>query len=206
MVLYTSCKFSSFKIIAPLTVHFHSRGKKIFRKFTDLEETGSLAQDDSDDVQLAETVPENLRRPLTRSSIKPRLLFPTPQQTKAKETRSQATEDEEEAITDIDEQHGLSTPMDHLDEALATPQAPKFAPFSPPTTARTTRSKQVDMSSSPAAPTSEDEADSPMRRGRGHKVSPFDKWQRTKGGVRGGGKKREGEPISRASASKKVRG
>jgi hypothetical protein len=120
--------------------------------------------------------------------------------------RSQATEDEEEAITDIEEQNGVSTPMDHLDEPVATPQAPKFAPFSPPTTARATRSKQVDMSSSPARQTSEDEDESPMRRGRGGKVSPFDKWQRTKGGVRGGGKKREGERISRGATSKKVRG
>ena len=191
-----------------LTVDSYSRGKKIFRKFTDVDETGSLGQDDSDDVQLTESLPENLRRPLTRSSIRPRLLFLTPGQTKAKEMRSQATEDEEEAITDIEEQHGVSTPMDHLDEAIATPQAPKFAPSSPPTTARTTRSKPVEMGSSPTALTSEDEAESPKRRGQASKVSPFDKWQRTKGAVRGGGggKKREGEPISRASASKKVRG
>jgi hypothetical protein len=54
------------------------------------------------DAQLEESLPSRLRGPLTRSSIKPRLLFPTAQQVKAREMRSQATEDEEEAVTDIE--------------------------------------------------------------------------------------------------------
>lgn len=176
------------------------RGKKVFRKFkdTDADESGSVAHEDLD-VEIAE---RHLDRPLTRSSIKPRLLFPTPQQTKAREMRSQGTEDEEEAVTDIEEQ-GPLTPMDQ-DEIVATPKGPIFAPASPPTTGRVTRSKDVLMNSSPAGPTSDDEIAPSLAR-RGGKVSPFDGWTQTKNMV--GGKKRGGEPLTKSrGSSKKSRG
>lgn len=189
-----------------LTVHLHSRGKKIFRKFIDAPDaadSGSLAHDSDAEVdaELGEAIPTELRRPLTRSSIKPRLLFPTSQQIRAKEARSQMTEDEEEAVTDIDDDHVMTTPMDHGDKAVATPKAPKFAPASPPTTARATRSKDVDMLSSPR-PVSEGGS-----RKSSSSVSPFDSWQRIK---RGGpvNKKRSGSPITPKArgSSKKIRG
>ena len=195
---------------ALLTFHFHSRGKKIFRKFTDEEESGSAAcgVDTSEaeiDAEFDAALPARLRGPLTRSSIKPRLLFPTPQQDRAKEVRSQAIEDDEEAVTDIeDPTDGLSTPKDHIDEFVETPKAPKFAPASPPTTVRATRSgKNIDLSSSPVQSTSDDEpAQSPLPRARGRavQVSPFDRWQRTKGGVGSQSKKREGGSLTRGGA------
>jgi hypothetical protein len=177
-----------------------SRGKKVFRKFGD--EDGSQDEDNAEDEQLAQTVAPNLRRPLTRSSIKPRLLFPTAEQTKAKEKRSQTTEDEEEAITDIEESQAR---MD-LDDQVATPKPPKFAPATPPTTARTTRSKKIDMDTSLL---SDDEATVPspnhVDSGTGARLSPFDNWPRTKRQAGGtASKKREGASMSRVS--KKIRG
>ena len=154
------------------------------------------------EAELDKTVPSRLHGPLTRSSIKPRLLFPTPKLAKPKTMRSQVTEDEEEAMTDIEEPNKeLSTPTGQIDEAVSTPNAPRFAPASPPTTVRATRSgKKVE---------SDDESpESPMKkgRGRGRKVSPFDRWQRTKNGAAGQSKKRDGDPLTRTSGDKRLRG
>lgn len=151
---------------------------------------------------------------MTRSSLKPRLLFPTAEQTRAKEIRSHNTEDEE-ADTDIEEPGGGdSTPVDQVEEFAATPKAPKFGPATPPTTTRATRSKKVDMSTSPADPTSDDESVSTSPMLRNHrsvpgKVSPFDQWQRVKRSkpAAGKGKKREGDTLTRGTGTeKKVRG
>ncbi|KAH8808457.1 hypothetical protein F5884DRAFT_792280 [Xylogone sp. PMI_703] len=194
------------------------RGKKIFRKFTDQDETGSPSRAEGSDTEmeaaLDATVPAELRRPLTRSSIKPKLLFPTAQQLKAREMRSQAAEEEEEAATDIEEHNdndddGDVTPSDQIKSTVMTPKAPKFAPASPPSTARVTRSsKQFDRNNTPPPGASDDDAPStPMRRGRGGKISPFDSWQRTKGGAKKPTNKRAGEPLTRGGgdASKRVR-
>jgi hypothetical protein len=176
----------------------------MFRKFAEVDNSGPYPEDDIeariDDV-LDEVVPSSLRRPLTRSSIKPRLLFPSPQQ---RETRSHNTEDEE-ADTDIEDPMDMSTPMGQMDDRVATPTGPKFAPATPPTTARATRSKNVDLSSSPGAPTSDDEhLRTPPRHNarRVGKVSPFDQWNRHRPVT----KKREGEPLARGRADKKLRG
>ena len=117
----------------------------------------------------------------------------------AKEKRSQATEDEEEAITDIEEPHAA---MD-LDDHVGTPKPPKFAPATPPTTARATRSKKIDMDINLR---SDDEATVPspnhIDSGEGARLSPFDNWPRTKRQTTAS-KKREGATMSRAS--KKIR-
>jgi hypothetical protein len=150
-------------------------------------------------------VSRNLRRPLTRSSIKPRLLFPTPEQAKAREPIYHNTDDEE-ADTDIEEQP-TSTPSNMVKDMAATPKAPRFAPVSPPTTARATRSKKMDISTAQPESLSEDEVApaSPLMRSQrtGGKVSPFDQWQRVKSGA--GSRKREGEPINRRAGDKKLR-
>lgn len=160
---------------------------------------GAQDEEAAEDDELAQTVPANLCRPLTRSSIKPRLLFPTAEQTKAKQKRSETTEDEEEAITDIEEP---PTPMDFANDHVSTPKPPKFAPATPPTTARATRSKKIDMDVSLG---SDDEVPSPnhVDSGKDAKLSPFDNWPRTKRQA-SGSKKREGASMSRPS--KKTRG
>lgn len=152
----------------------------------------------------AELSAKHLNRPLTRSSIKPRLLFPTPSQTKAKELTSQVTEDEEEAITDIEEL-ALSTSSDYISRMATTPKAPKFAPVSPPTTGRVTRSKDAMIGSPTVGRNSEDDfMSSPVQRGRSENLSPFQGWRQTKS-IGGGGKKRGGEPLNKGQASKKTR-
>lgn len=116
--------------------------------------------------------------------------------------RAQVTEDEEEAVTDIEE-HSPLTPMDHISDMVFTPKAPRFAPASPPTTARVTRSKDVLIGSPPAEQTSDDELAPSLAR-RGGKVSPFDGWKRTKNVS--GAKKRGGEPLTKTRGIKKLRG
>lgn len=187
------------------------RGKRIFRKFADFDDSASPAEDAEDeaDEAIEQVVPPNLRRPLTRSSIKPRLLFPTPEQAKARVPKTHTTDDEE-AETDIEEP-STSTPM-AIDDMAATPKAPRFGPVSPPTTLRATRSKKMDICNPYVEPASEDdEVDAPasplLRSQRtGGKVSPFDQWQRVKKPAgSASSKKREGEPISRRGGDKKLR-
>lgn len=121
----------------------------------------------------------NLHTPATQSTNASRLLFPSERQLRSKNLRSQAVEDEE-ADTDIDESSMISTPRPqaskkagrangnstpkHANE-VSTPMAPRFGPsamISPPSTYRATRSKNIDMSSSPAGPDSDESADSPF--------------------------------------------
>ncbi|KAG4429488.1 hypothetical protein IFR05_015026 [Cadophora sp. M221] len=191
------------------------RGRKVFRKFGDGDDESNPLIDESeseDEVDGDSSLTSKLRRPLTRSSIKPRLLFPTAEQSRAREARSHNTEDEE-ADTDIEEpMHGVSTPFDQTDEFAATPKAPRFGPVTPPTTTRATRSKKVEVYSSPAGPISDDEPASTSPTHRNHrtsstKVSPFDQWQRVKPAKASPakGKKREGEVLARGT-EKKVRG
>ncbi|KFX90505.1 hypothetical protein V490_06412 [Pseudogymnoascus sp. VKM F-3557] len=157
------------------------RGKKIFRRFSDLDEAGSrpsAADEVEDEVDV--TVPSRLRGPLTRSSMKPRLLFPTQKQ--LDERDSQYSEADEEADTDIEEGNAVATPT-LLTEKVATPRAPRFAPVSPPSTvARTTRSKKI---------SSDDDMAGASFSSLGS-ASPFESWQRTKPK----GQKRGSEAIS----------
>jgi hypothetical protein len=203
MAWFMSCRFfPAFYLEIMLTFPFYSRGKKTFRKFTEKQDSGSVAEESEPEVEdeLDETVSSNLRRPLTRSAVKPRLLFPTAQQIQAKEARSQYTEDEEEAVTDIEtEDHLMSTPLDQVDEIVRTPKAPKFAPASPPTTIRATRSKDICMTGSPA--------DQITEANIAGSVSPFDSWQRTKRDEPVN-KKRSGSPMTSKAGrgGKKIRG
>lgn len=123
-------------------VHF-SRGKKKFMKFAQMQDDndniGSIISDDLN-AALDATVPESLRGPLTRSSVKPRLLFSTAEQAAAKDKKPHASDDEE-AMTDVE----FSGPADEPHEEVATPVAPKFRPATPPSTIqRATRSVGFD--------------------------------------------------------------
>ncbi|KAF4637847.1 hypothetical protein G7Y89_g230 [Cudoniella acicularis] len=210
------------------------RGKRIFKKFAQTDEAGPSdpararivnEMDDDLDNELDEALPSRLRGRITRSSVKPRLLFPTAQQLGKKELSQKEVEDEE-ADTDIEDPsmkaspsvdirmhnaspHLATTPKDMVDEKVTTPQAPKFAPASPPGTHRATRSKKVDMGSSPAGPSSseDDTQKSPVHasRGRGGKISPFDAWQRVKTEETKATNKREGSPVARARGGKRAR-
>lgn len=171
----------------------------VFRKFTDEEE---LDVDDGSDAEidnaLAADLPARLRDPLPRSSIKPRLLFPTPEQIKEKEmrsqmrsqTRSQVMEDDEEADTDIDESNKVTTPKDQVGGDAATPNAPRFAPASPPVTTRATRSQQMGTDMTPDA----------VRRNRSHSASADLDTPPAMS------RKRRGEALKRRGRAKRARG
>lgn len=164
----------------------------MFRKFKELEEAdpNNAAEDQEDEID--QSVPSSLRGPRTRSSLKPRRLFGTP--------KREPTTTDEEADTDIEEH--LSTPSQHRAELTATPKAPKFAPASPPTTGRATRSKNVGMSNSPGGP-SDDGSSTPKARGVRGKTSPFDMWQRTRGEP--SSKKREAPDVLVRGGEKRTR-
>ena len=185
-----------------LTLAF-SRGKKIYRKFpTDSSEhnnTNNPGDSERDTSAM---------RPLTRSSIKPRLLFPTKQQI---HERTASIVDDEEAPTDIEypQDHEVTDPEDEK-EVITPVKASIFSPPTPPTTGHATRAAtKKPASDSPSDPPE------PVRavpyEGREKKVSPFDGWARTKAGTSGGGgkgRKREGEAIEKTdgvTGSKKVR-
>jgi hypothetical protein len=108
--------------------------------------------------------------------------------------RAQAIEDEEEAVTDIEETNDLSTPKGQSADVVATPKAPKFAPASPPITARATRSKQMDATGSPA------------QAERDGSRSPFYNWSIAKDVPLTRTRKRGGESLKRGGRGKKIRG
>ncbi|KAI1275519.1 hypothetical protein F5Y07DRAFT_171424 [Xylaria sp. FL0933] len=172
------------------------RGKKMFRKFADDNDADSSSQ--AEDDEAAEDLNGQTRRnrPMTRSSIKPRLLFPPAP--KGKKVAA-ATVEDEEAVTDIEdnvfgdaeaaETEAPQTPTQVTKGKIETPDAPRFGPGSPPSTARATRSTDRLRG-----------VDSPVK-AKG--PSPFDGWRRSKSRALPQGQKREGEPLARPPASAK---
>lgn len=189
-----------------LTYGICSRGKKIFRKFDDNreDEEAHVSLFDSDEWHDSEIDGESTPplRPFTRSSIKPRLLFPTEEQRRARETQAEFAD--EEAVTDIEEHQLLDREMTDLtgdteEEVAITPVKLTFIPASPPASGRTTRAatRKAALDSSPLAP---EPVELPnLMAEKVKKRSPFDAWRLTKaraGGV-GKGKKREGDVLER---------
>ncbi|POS85949.1 hypothetical protein EPUL_003573 [Erysiphe pulchra] len=122
------------------------RGKKIWRKFSEDSEDDSY-ETTNNETEDRET---NLHKPLTRSSVKPRLLFSRSQLTRPQEVDSHNIEDEE-ADTDIEDSVLCSQSFGN--EEVTTPKTSKFAPASPPTTIRVTRSKKFDLQICPYSQT-----------------------------------------------------
>ncbi|MCJ1385540.1 hypothetical protein MMC17_008663 [Xylographa soralifera] len=183
------------------------RGKKIYRKF-------EVDPDDheSDDMAVPAAQGSTGHRPLTRSSIKPRLLFPNTSQPVMDHPDISITD--EEAITDIEDPHAHDSDMTELapeteEEALITPVKPSFTPTSPPSSGRATRAstKKAALDSSPMGL---EPAEAKPRFVVKHSrvASPFDNWRRTKASAAGGskGKKREGESLEKeADESKRAK-
>ncbi|UNI18242.1 hypothetical protein JDV02_004521 [Purpureocillium takamizusanense] len=164
------------------------RGKKFFRKFAENE---SAETEEEDGIASGADVELELTRPLTRSSVKPRLLFPS------KKSDENDVEDEE-AVTDVedmlmsDEAAAPQTPQKSSEVPAKTPEAPKYAPVSPPDTRRTTRS------------TNKLSPETPMKKKSGRR-SPFDAWPRTKEAASSSSApKRQGESLAGA-ATKRTR-
>ena len=158
-----------------LTIFF-SRGKKIFRKFTDGGEASS------------------------RPQVKPRLLFPSAKSN----IENDLAHPDEEAETDIEEpvKHQdeataeVETPAEAIEETVDTPKAPKFAPASPPATSRTTRSKRI-IAEEPTPVKGK-------RTGNRSPFDGWKRTKSGSVGS-ASGQKRAGETLSGASASKRAR-
>ena len=195
-----------------------SRGRKIFRKFNDGPPSTS-----SDDAHLSEQETRrragaDVHRPFTRSSIKPRLLFPNENQGRERELA--ADEADEEALTDIEVP--VPSPAGKrrgkVDEAI-TPVKQNFRPATPPSTERVKRGRRKDVNNLPHVasamdldehvnPQEEELQTPPLPPTRGKKNSPFDSWQRVKPTSRlaaGKGAKREGEALDRQGEGKRSR-
>ncbi|KAK4547764.1 hypothetical protein LTR36_000722 [Oleoguttula mirabilis] len=188
------------------------RGKKVFRRFSDpREERASSAGTEISDVPGQRTLRRQAgpaaQRPLTRSAIKPRLLFPSEEQLLE---RDQGLDDvDEEAVTDI-EMPNASSPVKQKGKAhdLQTPTRHRFKPATPPRTSRATRSMDKNASPVQQTPIYEDEPE-PMSVGADERFpaqsnrkphSPFDTWQRTKTG-----RKRSGDAADGAGSGKRTR-
>lgn len=123
-------------------------------------------------MSLEAALDEDVPRRLTRSAIKPRLLFPA----RGKAPAPAVEDDDEEAVTDI-EDNGASlaipvpqpeTPVEVHEDKLSTPKAPRFAPASPPSTVRATRTTNKVIAN-----------ESAMKRPV-KSSSPFDSWRVSK--------------------------
>ncbi|MCJ1307473.1 hypothetical protein MMC25_001119 [Agyrium rufum] len=194
------------------------RGKKLFRKFED----EGLSDDNADDAlpqipttltheQLLEDVPQHLRRPFTRSSVKPRLLFPTEAQLKARAGVGEPSiTDDEEADTDIEDRSNREDRMEVVgEEEVVTPVEATSSftgPASPPTTARATRSSKKTMEALP----DDGPAISTFLKGKGTRNNLFDSWQKTKPGIGDGAstrmsRKRDANGLDSEPAPKRAR-
>lgn len=165
-----------------------SRGKKIYKSFpqdSESEREDSPTNDGQDSGIMTDVELSRLR-PLTRSSLKPKLLFPNTKQ-KAEPSASALTD--EEALTEVED----STKLKSKD--VVTPVKQSFGPATPPTTGHATRSS---TQKSRATPQSDEDVrgftpGKPLGRKR---VSPFDSWQRTKpAGNVSRGKKRDASEL-----------
>ena len=174
------------------TDDFSSRGRKIFKPFP---RESPLSGDN----------PSILSTHFTRSSVKPRLLFPTAQQQRERQLA------DEEAVTDIEASHDsdmtdIATEETENEEQggarVVTPVKTSFTPATPPTTVHATRSatkKAVE-----ASPLD----DGPLEvKKKGGKRSPFDGWARRKASASGSsatagkGRKRQGEALEKGDES-----
>jgi hypothetical protein len=145
-------------------------------------------------------------RPLTRSSIKPRLLFPNEEQVRERDTLNTEDEVDEEALTDIE------VPAQKV---AATPKKSKKSPSpryshlaTPPSTRRPKRTADVAFNAAgldSVAEEAEEVPASPVAR-KAAKVknrSPFDDWPRSKGSSSGSKKREASEQLGPVSGSSK---
>jgi hypothetical protein len=170
-----------------------SRGRKVYRRFEDESEEEEVIED-ADDLGLLEhnthgKVNTSPMKTLSRRSIKPKRLFESETQKRAREA-----EKEEEAMTDIEVDA-------NVDAKAANGTLPSK------TANATTRSKSSRiLRSSRGGHLTSDESESdkeePGAR-QGHKASPFDSWPRVRSGRSGGlskGKKRDASDLLDESA------
>ncbi|KAM5435249.1 hypothetical protein MferCBS31731_006391 [Microsporum ferrugineum] len=186
------------------------RGKKIFRKFKPETEED---EEDDDDLGLLASRSELTNeskpriRPLTRSSIKPRVLFPEAtaaynrEEEKEPSTPSTIVEVEKEQTDIVSHPVIASTEVESSDNPI-TPQGqttnPK-TPSSPTATGRSLRSHTIKAGSDPEAERRDPQTPAAKR------FSPFDRWWRGKSHTTPTKTKKRGIDGQSGPASKKSR-
>lgn len=148
---------------------------------------------------------DTARRPLTRSTLKPRLLFP-PEQDRAMRDRSSDDVDEE-ALTDIDlSALAASSRSKKASQNGQTPSRVRFAGMATPPSTHRTRRTVKDI---PTSPMDDEPTASASTSAHANciadilpkKSSPFDGWPRTKVG-----RKRSNDSLqTTAGAGKRTR-
>ncbi|KAF2145156.1 uncharacterized protein K452DRAFT_306078 [Aplosporella prunicola CBS 121167] len=139
------------------------RGKKVFRAFNNSSDEESPSDDDGplESARARRHSGATSRRPLTRSTIKPRLLFPTDEQRKAREIAAAAAE--EEATTDVEGPARKPTPRKRfsvtsgphvpaIEQHKTQPEAAPFASVPQITTTAATPAKQRFRDIGPTTP------------------------------------------------------
>ncbi|KAI9644690.1 hypothetical protein NHQ30_006716 [Ciborinia camelliae] len=175
------------------------RGKLTFKKNASASHSPTRGAGPAEAVVLDQSFAGEFHGPVTRSCR--RQLF-TNNRRAPTIPQAQVTEDEEEALTDIEEKFDTQdatysdaeprTPSHS--QALVTPDAPRFGPTSSPTFKRATRAtKGHDVVDSPVTP---------PRRGRSQVASPF-KFSGSDDDFERATRKRDGEYISRPTEEMK---
>jgi hypothetical protein len=174
----------------------NSRGKKVFRKFEDNTNQDADEDDNLSDMDIRHKAGTAATKPFTRSSIKPRLLFPSEGQRREREEGHEA---DEEALTDIE----MPKPADSV-----TPTKQRFQLVTPPTTVKAKRTTAKGVSD--VAQLQHEIAKSPSGTAsiqtKKKQRSPFDAFQRKKSTSSvPKGTKREGSPMTEDTAPKRTR-
>ncbi|KAF2196208.1 hypothetical protein GQ43DRAFT_445323 [Delitschia confertaspora ATCC 74209] len=189
------------------------RGRKVFRKFNNRQPSNmypEAADFSGDEMQRRAGVEAS--RPFTRSSIKPRRLWPS-----AEQPEKGLDDADEEAVTDIEAP--VATPASRKTRKAAyaaTPIKLNFTPATPPSTVRAKHGGEdlavdVDTEAETSHASAPEEVEAPpVRTTRSKKASLFASWKRVKSSgsqeSREGSKhssKREGEPLE--SMAKRTR-
>jgi hypothetical protein len=180
-----------------------SRGKKFLRRFEDDGDDDNLS-----DLEIQRRAGLSPSRRLTRSTLKPRILFPTAEQVRAREAA--AEEADEEAVTDIEvpcpaaktDASGPSPKPGASRKRAAAGPADFRTPSPPPAADATTDAAPSVGAEVPTKPTNK----YLQKPKSGRSTSPFDSWTRikpvesvsdTKGATATA--KRRGSPMERSA-------
>lgn len=148
----------------------------MFRKFND--DARSDEEDGDDDLGLLASRPDLIdssvlenSRPLTRSSVKPRVLFPNTRQNDADEEAATDIEDHVLEDTDAADDLDLTADVDSKQRPVTPPPNTTVTPPSPGASARSLRSRGKRELETGITPTASEAK---------KKRSPFDGWLRKK--------------------------
>jgi hypothetical protein len=187
-----------------------SRGKKFLRRY---EEVDGEDDDNLSDLEIRRRAGVPPSRRLTRSTLKPRILFPTEEQVRAREAAA-AEEADEEAVTDIEvpgpstaraEASGPSPKSTGNHKRTPARAAADFRTPSPPPMEPVGTLTAGAEPADPAAPPNDPKpTNKHLKKPKsGRSVSPFDSWSRVKpvdsvGAAKGGTAKRRGSPLEKS--------